>query len=98
MAVIQTELEKIVDTEAFLDDFINMNCFTYYGDPTGVTPEGVGDTVIKILYTNNEYELINWTGQSKYTVERGFRYYEGFCVFDEQQFESLIARYLNDSK
>lgn len=90
----QTEIKKIINTDVFLDDFRNLNCYTYYGDPTGVTPEGIGDTVIKISYTNDEYELINWTGQAEYTTEIGFCYYAGFSVFDENQFESLIEKYL----
>ena len=92
----QTEIEKIVNTDVFLDDFRNISCYTYYGDPTGVTPEGISDTVIKISYTNDEYELINWTGQAEYTTEKGFRYYAGYSVFDEKQFESLIAKYLTN--
>lgn len=92
----QTEIEKIVNTDAFLDDFSNIGCYTYYGDPAGVTPEGISDTVIKILYTNGEYELINWSGQAKHTTEKGFRYYAGYSVFDETQFESLIAMYLTN--
>lgn len=92
----QTEIEKIVNTDVFLDDFRDINCYTYYGDPAGVTPEGVSDTVIKISYTNDEYELINWTGQAEYTTEKGFRYYAGYSVFDEKQFESLIAKYLTN--
>ena len=71
-------------------------CYTYYGDPTGVTPEGVSDTVIKISYVNEEYELINWTGQAKCTTENGFRYYAGYNVFDENQFEALIEKHLTN--
>lgn len=92
--MIQTEIKKIDDINTFLDDFKSIKCYTYYGDPTGVTPEGSEDTVIKISYKNDEYELINWTGQSEYTTESGLRYYAGYSVFDEKPFKSLIAEYL----
>lgn len=91
--VIQTEVQKIDDINVFLDDFRNITCYTYYGDPTGVTVEGVEDTVIKVSYQNDEYELINWMGQAEYTQARGFSYYAGFSVFDEDQFELLITKY-----
>lgn len=94
--VIQTEVRKINDIIAFLDDFKKINCYTYYGDPAGITEEGVEDIVIKVSYENDEYELINWIGQAKYTQERGFSYYAGFSVFDEEQFELLITKYLSN--
>lgn len=92
--LIEAEIKKIEDTSTFLKDFQKVNCYTYFGDPIGVTPEGVEDTVIKISYANGEYELINWNGQSKYTAEKGFNYYAGYSTFDEQQFESLMAKNL----
>lgn len=92
-ALVETNVQKIVDTNAFLNEFGDIACYTYSGDPAGVTPEGVEDTVIKISYTNEEYELINWNGQAKYTLERGFIYYSGYHVFDKDQFESFITKY-----
>ena len=94
--VIQTEVREIKDTKAFLDDFKGIDCYTYYGDPLGISEEGSEDTVIKIFYENDEYELINWLGQAKYTCENGFSYYAGFSVFDEMQFEALIEEYLSN--
>lgn len=94
--MLQTEIKKIDGTDVFLDDFRSVNCYVYYGDPIGVTQEGIDDIVVKISYDNDEYELINWQGQSEYTQERGFRYHAGFSVFDEEQFEALIAKYSVD--
>lgn len=92
----QTEIKKINDINAFLDDFNQVSCYVYYGDPLGVTPEGVSDTVVKITYENDDYELINWSGQSEYTDDKKFQYYAGFSVFDEKQFETLIEKYSVD--
>ncbi|MGN0517299.1 MAG: hypothetical protein ACI4II_01080 [Acutalibacteraceae bacterium] len=94
--MLQTEIKKIDDTDVFLDDFRSVDCYVYYGEPIGVTQEGIDDIVVKISYDNDEYELINWQGQSEYTQERGFRYYVGFSVFDEEQFEALIEKYSVD--
>ena len=93
--VIQTELRKLEDTSAFLDDFRSLNCYVYFGDPTGVVVEGEEDTVIKISYQNSEYELINWKGQAEDTLEKGFNFYAGYNVFDKDQFEALIEKYIS---
>lgn len=93
--LMQTEIKKIENINEFLEDFKKIDCYIYFGDPISATPEGIEDTVIKIIYVNNEYELINWNGQSEYTIERGLDYYAGFNVFDEQQFEKLIEKYMS---
>lgn len=94
--IVETELQQIENVDSFLEDFQKINCYTYYGDPLGITEEGVEASVIKIVYKNNEYELINWNGQATYTNETGFRYYAGYNVFDESQFNSLIQSYILD--
>ena len=94
--IVETELQQIENVDSFLEDFQKINCYTYYGDPLGITEEGVEASVIKIVYKNNEYELINWNGQATYTNETGFRYYAGYNVFDEIQFNSLIQSYILD--
>ena len=91
--IIQTQITSIDDISGFMDDFKKVKCYTYFGDPLGVTQEGVSATVIKIIYENEEYELVNWSGQSECTDEYGFSYYAGFNVFDEKQFEELILKY-----
>lgn len=93
--MIENEINKIQNVTAFLNDFQSIGCYEYYGDPIGATPEGIEDDVIKILYKNGEYELVNWNGQSKYTNEKKFVYYSGFKVFDEKQFESLLDKYMS---
>lgn len=93
--VIQTEVQRIEDKDAFLDNFRRIHCYTYYGDPTGVTEEGVEATVIKVLYKNGEYELINWSGQAEYTSENGFNFYRGYSVFDKTEFDLLMDKYLS---
>ena len=93
--IIQTEVRKIEDTTAFLNDFKDVNCYTYFGDPTGVVVEGEEDMVIKVSYQNGEYELINWRGQAEDTLEKDFSFYAGFSVFDEEQFEDLLMKYIN---
>lgn len=55
-----------------------------------VTDSDIPLEVIKIEYKNGAYELINWNGQSEYRVDRGFKWYAGFYVFDENEFQRLI--------
>ena len=95
--LIQTEVHRVDDIVSFLQDFRTLDCYTYFGDPTGVTLEGEEDTVIKISYNNGEYELINWRGQAEYTISRGFDYYSGFSIFDETQFHELLTDYMSNA-
>ncbi len=92
--IVQTEMKKVEDVQVFLNEFSNIDCYTFYGDPRGLTNEGEEDTVIKICYKNGEYEMINWSGQANYTIKRGFRFYAGYSVFNEEQFELLLSKYL----
>ncbi|MBQ2815581.1 MAG: hypothetical protein IJE65_02820 [Clostridia bacterium] len=92
--IVQTEVKKIEDIRSFLNELSNIDCYTFYGDPRGLTNEGEEDTVIKICYKNGEYEMINWSGQANYTIKRGFRFYAGYSIFDEDQFELLLSKYL----
>lgn len=91
----QTEIQKIEDTDAFLDDFRKVDCYINFGDPTGVTEERAGAIVIKVLYENGEYELINWNGQAEYTLKWGFKFHKGFNFFEQKQFETLMNQYLS---
>ena len=93
--LVETEVKQVGDINSFLNQFCNLDCYTYFGDPVAATPTGKENAVIKVIYDNGEYELINWSGQSKYTTERGLQYYAGYRVFDEQQFETLIKNILS---
>ena len=93
-AVVETELCPIDDVTAFMADFRALDCFTWYGDPLGVTEEGKNATAVKMMYHSGAYELIGWAGQSRYHPENGFNYYAGYCVFDEASFTAFINAYL----
>ena len=88
--LVDTEVKQVDDIDGFLKAFCALDCYTWFGEPIPAMQEGVKNTVIKITYANGDYELINWNGQSEYRTERGLKYYAGFRVFDEQQFETLI--------
>lgn len=92
----EEELLKVENAHTFIKDFETIDCYKYFGDPRGLLNGVDNDEVIKIDYQNGEYELINWFGQSEYTISRGFSYYAGYSVFDEEQFNSLIDEYLDE--
>lgn len=92
--IIQTELQPIKNIESFLNAFKKLDCRIYYGDPAGITEEGQEACVIKFLYNNSEYELINWNGQAEYTCEKGFNFYAGYSVFDKEEFNLFINSFL----
>lgn len=85
--VSSTELIKIEDVDTFLEEFKAVDCYTYRGDPVGITEDC---NAIMIQYSSGEYELISWNGQAEYTLDRGFRNYVGYSVFDEEAFSNLI--------
>lgn len=91
--IIHTEISTIDNFPLFLKDFHNVDCYTYFGDPTGVTEEGISAIVIRIIYNNGDYELINYCGQAEYTNTNGLNFYAGFSVFDKDQFDQLIDKY-----
>ena len=93
MELILTEIATVGDIEMFMNDFFAVDCFTYYGDPLGVCEEGSKTNAIKITYENEEYELINWNGQTTYTTEDGISFYEGYRVFDESEFQEILEKY-----
>ena len=96
--MVQTKLQKVEDKELFLQEFNEIRCYKKIGDPTGATEEGVENVVFKISYSNGEYELIDWAGQSVYTLKNGLRYYSGFSGFDKAEFESLMNRYSTEKQ
>ena len=90
----QSEIITINDIDEFMKDFRKVSAtYVILGDPRGLFPTDEEGTIIRITYNNGEYELINWYGQSRYTIESGFRYYNGDWFFDEEQFNNLIDKY-----
>ncbi len=92
--LVQTYRVVIDDVDAFLADFRDVDCYIWFGDPIGLKPAPEGTDVVKIEYRNGDYELIDWNGQTEYTVKRGLDYYAGFSVFDKNHFPVLIMKYL----
>lgn len=88
-----TKHTTINNVDDFLDDFEEVSCRQYFGDPIGLSETSKVMDVIKVVYENNDYELIAWNGQAEYTQERGFRNYVGYRVFDKIQFMTLIMEY-----
>ena len=81
----------IEDIKAFLKDFLGVDCLQRFSDPTCIADNA---TVIKIIYIDGEYELINHHGQSEFR-DGYFYQYAGHYTFDEEQFDSLIIKYTN---
>ena len=53
--MMQTDLQRIENTEVFLEKFQQIPCHRRFGDPTGATEEGVENVVFRISYLNGEY-------------------------------------------
>ena len=84
---------NIQDIEPFIDDFSMINCRR----SSPPDSPALGDTGIKIIYKNGDYDIICCHGQGEY--RDGFYYADsGTVYFDETQFNELINKYTNDTK
>ena len=81
----------IDDIDSFMEKLKNLNCYKHVGDPLGIWPNQMA---VKIIYSNGEYELINESGQAKYTIEKKYDNFSAFYWFDDEEFETLLASYL----
>ena len=90
----QTEIMVIEDIKAFIDDFTQLSCFKVYTDPLGVAPFEIA---IKIIYSNDDYELISSNGQARYTKKK-YKNYVGYYYFNDDEFDELIDKYLSLGK
>ena len=79
----------VEDTEAFLNDFSEMDCYSYM-EPDSVESNS---RIIKITYNTGEYELIGRNNYKRYT--HNYEYFTNGvdCYFDEEQYAGLIEKY-----
>lgn len=97
-------LADIEDTSEFIEKFSNDVIFKknglFFGDPSAL---GHGDYVIKITYSNGDFELIGHYAQCRVNIaatERGGRIYAGqmgnFGYCSEDDFINFLNLYLDD--
>lgn len=85
----QNTIYIIENIEVFMRDFAKVDCYILYSDPTGIENN---TTVIKVIYNNDDYELIGVDGQAQYTNGE-YDNYVGYRYFDRDQYESLLLKY-----
>ena len=91
-----TTIKQIEDIDTFLQDFDDLDCYKYYGDPKGFGEHNINDPAIKLVYSNGDYELIGWNGIAKYTTsDDRLRNYRGYVVFDEISFKKFAQKHSN---
>ena len=84
---------NVREIESFIDDFSKIDCRRSFPPDSPV----LGDTGIKIIYENGDYDIICCNAQGEY--RDGFYYADsGTVYFDETQFNELINSYTNDTK
>lgn len=84
---------NIREIESFIDDFSKIDCHRSSPPNSPV----LGDTGIKIIYKNGDYDVICCNSQGEY--RDGFYYADSGTVdFDKTQFNELINKYTNDKK
>lgn len=70
------------DRDCFLLELSNLHFHSVWGDPPG----GPGGQCIKLVYSNNDFEIISWAGSTKHRV----------IMCDKIQFESMLQKYLTN--
>lgn len=94
------ELECIIiieDEQAFLEEFLALECYRIWNDPSGVY---LGEYAIKFEYQNGDYELISEFGQATYSYneyykEMYYNKYNGWYAFHGEELKTFIMKYAN---
>ena len=84
----QTVICEIQDISEFLLDFYEMACYENH-----IPTSAKFSPVIKIIYKNGDYILIDYQGQSEFR-DGSFWTYEGRFYFEKEQFQALIQKYM----
>lgn len=83
------ESVRIIDTAEALAAFRQVQVYHWYGEPLAPVYENT-EAVLRLTYADGSVEWINWNGQVHSTPDRGFRFYAGYYVFDEQTFRDFL--------
>lgn len=89
---------EITDKSGFLKEFNSVKCYLH-GYPHAAVGISVGERAIKIIYNNDEYEIIGVDGEGYYThreenIGGEWSYHNfGFYYFDKKEFNALIDKY-----
>ena len=93
MEIYTNDIKRIENIDLFLQDFNDLDCYIWWGDPLTLKAEPDGRSIIKIVYSNGNYELIDWDGQAAFVFDNSNKH-TGIRIFDEKQFNNLIEKYV----
>ena len=85
-------LATIENTNIFLQEFSEIHCEEIFNDPLTVEPNTI---VIKVLYSNGDYEYINYNAQRK-CYKDSLMSHNGYFELDQEPFEALIKKYYTE--
>ena len=98
LEIISETVATVNNIDEFMDVFLEISTYKIWCEPRGVISGDENELVIKIVYQNGGYELINWSGQSTYTAEQGFMYYSGDEIVASNYYLKLINEYYSETK
>ncbi|MBR2615634.1 MAG: hypothetical protein IKC69_03035 [Clostridia bacterium] len=84
-------LAEIPDPEEFKEKLADLDYKQIHGDPMGLK---TGDVVIKIVYDNGDFDLIDRAAQLKYRAGRKKFVNYGYTAFEKEGFKALMGQYL----
>jgi hypothetical protein len=87
-----TEICKIEEKDVFLADFKMLTCYRT-ADPPKVVPDDA--IVIRIVYSNGDYELIHYCAQIR--VHDGEINPYGIATLLQEEFDQLLEKYLPEA-
>ena len=85
-------LAEISDYQAFANQINETDRSVNWGDPVPMKSQSI---VIKINYSNGDFDLLHWDAQLFYHSETEY-YGTGYYFFDKEQFDALISDYINE--
>ena len=86
-------LAEVTDISSFAERLNMVKHSVNWGEPIRFQE---GNIIIKICYLNGNIDEIYHLAQNFY-ISANMRWNDGFFIFDEEQFESLISDYLTKS-
>lgn len=85
-------LVVIEDIDVFLQEFSKIYCKEIFNDPETVYPNTI---VIKVEYSNGDYEHINYIAQRK-CYKDSIDEHNGYFLLNQEQFAALINKYYTE--
>ena len=84
-------VREIQDIKSFITEFDNLKFYAFWGGPLEITENNI---VIKFVYDNADFELVDHSGRTRFIAELESSYAGARGYFNESEFKSFIEKHL----